>query len=237
MTLTEHFIELRRMLLNCLGAVVICAVPCGIFWKDLFEYIAVWPLRLSSPAPQLIFTAPTDAMFFIFEIALVCGALVASPFLFQQIWHFVAPGLYKKEKKVLLPVIAASVICFISGVAFCYFFLPLFLKFLTGIAGGFMRPLFRINEYISFLVKMCLVFGIGFELPVISFVLSRIGVIDYQFLKCYFRHAVVIIFIVGAIITPTLDALSLIFFGLPLTILYGISIIISFLTGRGRKNR
>lgn len=237
MTLTEHFIELRRMLLNCLGAVVICAVPCGIFWKDLFEFIAVWPLRLSSPAPQLIFTAPTDAMLFIFEIALVCGALAASPFLFQQIWHFVAPGLYKKEKKVLLPVIVASVICFISGVAFCYFFLPLFLKFLTGIAGGFMRPLFRINEYISFLVKMCLVFGIGFELPVISFVLSRIGVIDYQFLKCNFRHAVVIIFIVGAIITPTLDALSLIFFGLPLTILYGISIIISFLTGRGRKNR
>lgn len=236
MTLSAHFEELRQTLLRCFWAVVICAVPCGIFWRKLSEYIAIWPLHLSKPAPQLIFTGPTDAVFFIFEVALACGILIASPFLFQQIWHFVAPGLYKKEKRVLLPVMLASSLCFLSGVAFCYFFLPVFLKFLTGIAGGFIEPFFRINEYIGFLVKMCFVFGLGFELPVISFILSRMEVIDYRFLKRNLRHAIIIIFIVGAVFTPTIDAVSLMFFGLPLTILYGISIIISFFTGRKKKD-
>lgn len=102
---------------------------------------------------------------------------------------------------------------------FLLFFLPVFLKFLTGIAGGFIEPFFRINEYIGFLVKMCFIFGLGFELPVISFILSKMEVIDYRFLKRNLRHAIIIIFIVGAVFTPTIDAVSLMFFGLPLTIL------------------
>jgi sec-independent protein translocase protein TatC len=236
MTLTAHFEELRWALIRCFCAVIICAIPCGIFWRNLFEFIAVWPLRLSNPAPQLIFTAPTDAMFFIFEIALTCGTLIASPFLFQQIWRFIALGLYKKEIAAIIPVVAASFFCFLSGIVFCYFFLPIFLRFLIGFAKGLIDPLFSVNEYFSFLIKMCLVFGLAFELPVTAFVLSKIGIIDHRFLKRYFRHAIVIIFIVGAIFTPTIDALSLMVFCLPLIVLYRVSIFTAFLAQRnGRK--
>lgn len=227
MTLAAHFEELRWMLIRCFCAVILCAIPCGIYWRKIFGWIAVWPLRLSRPAPQLIFTAPTDAVFFIFEIALTGGIVIASPFLFLQIWRFVSPGLYKKEIAVLIPAVIASVFCFIGGIAFCYFSLPLFLRFLVSFADGLIDPLFRVNEYFGFLLKMCLVFGLSFELPVVMFALSKMGIVDYRFLKSRFRHAIVVIFTAGAILTPTLDAISLLFFCLPLVVLYGVSIFIS----------
>lgn len=193
-------------------------------------------MRFCEPAPRLIFTAPADAMFFIFEIALTCGTVLASPVLFWQAWQFIAPGLYRREKAVAAPVVVASVFCFLSGAAFCYFFLPLFLRFLTGVVEGLIEPLFRINEYFGFLLKMCLVFGLAFELPVVSFILSRAGVIDYRFLRRNFRHGIVVIVVAGAVLTPTVDALSLLFFALPLVALYGASILISFAAQRGRKS-
>jgi len=182
--------------------------------------------------PQIIFTAPTDAVFFIFKIALTCGTIIASPFIFQQIWSFVAPGLYRKEKAKVLPVVIASTFCFLAGITFCYFSLPLFLRFLIGFAGGLIDPVFRINEYFAFLIRMCLIFGLAFELPVIAFVLSKMGVINHRFLISYFRHAIVVIFIAAAILTPTPDALSQIVFALPLIALYGLSIFISYLVSR-----
>lgn len=216
-------------MIRCICVVMISTIPCVIFWRNLFELIAVWPLRLSDPIPQLIFTGPTDAVFLIFKIALTFGALIASPFLFQQIWAFVAPGLYKKERTAMIPVVIASTLCFLAGIAFCYFFLPIFLGFITGLTKGLIAPLFRVNEYFSFLISMCLVFGIAFELPVIIFVLSKMKIINHRFLKNYFRHAIVIIFAAGAILTPTPDVLSLMLFGLPLIVLYLLSIFISFL--------
>ena len=224
-----HLDALRWTILRCLCAIIICAIPCGIFWQTIFKYFALWPLHLSDPVPQLIFTMPTDTIYFIFKMALVCGAVAASPFLFHQIWRFIAPALYKNEKKAILSVVIASTVCFLSGIAFCYFFLPLFLRFLIGFAGGLIDPLFRINDYFGFLVKMCLIFGLVFELPVISYILSKLGIINHRFLIRYFRHAIVIIFIAAAILTPP-DVLSQVLMALPLTAFYAISILISFLT-------
>lgn len=235
MTLIEHFEELRKMLIRCFAAVAICAVPCGIFWRYLFHWIAVWPLRFCDPVPRLIFTAPADAVSFIFEIALFCGTAAAFPFLAFQVWRFVAPGLYKNEIAAVLPASAASFFCFIAGASFCYFSLPLFLRFLIGIADGLIDPLLRVDEYFSFLLRMCLVFGLAFELPVASFVLTKSGIADYCFLKRSFRRAAAAIFIAGAVLTPTTDALSLMFFCLPLIMLYGISIEVSYLAGKSRR--
>src|SRR5215469_943797 len=105
--LTGHLEELRWTLIRSFCAVIICAIPCGIFWRRIYEFIAVWPLHLSDPIPQLIFTAPTDAIIFIFKIALICGTILASPFLFLQVWRFIASALYKKEKTAIIPVVAA----------------------------------------------------------------------------------------------------------------------------------
>ena len=233
MPLTAHLEELRWTLIRCISAVIICAIPSGIFWRDIFGFIAVWPLRLSDPVPQIIFTAPTDAIYFIFKIALTCGTVLASPYLFLQVWRFVAPGLYKKEKAATLPVVIASTFCFLAGISFCYFFLPLFLRFLIGFAGGLINPLFRVNEYFGFLIRMCLIFGLVFELPVVSLVLSRMGLIDHRFLIRYFRHAIVVIFIAAAILTPP-DVLSQVLLALPLIVFYGLGIFISYMA-RQRK--
>ena len=229
MSLIAHLEELRWTLIRCICAVIICSIPCGIFWRNIFDFIAIWPLRLSDPVPQLIFTSPPDAIYFIFKIALTGGTILASPFLFQQVWRFVSPGLYRKEKAAILPVVVSSTFCFLAGIAFCYFFLPVFLRFLIGFAGGLIDPLFRVDEYFGFLLRMCFIFGLAFELPVVSFVLSRMGLIDYKFMKRYFRHAIVVIFIAAAILTPTIDVLSQLLFGLPIVVLYGLGIFISYL--------
>jgi sec-independent protein translocase protein TatC len=233
MPLVAHIEELRWILIRCGCAVMVCAVPCGIFWRRIFDLIAVYPLRLSDPVPRIIYTAPAETVMLSFKIAMTCGIVLASPFIFQQIWSFISPGLYKKEKAVVFPAALASTFCFLAGIAFCYFLLPLLLKFLTGFASERLDPLFKIDEYFNFLIKMSLAFGLAFELPVVVFVLSWTGVIDHRFLIKYCRYAIVAIFIVAAILTPP-DVLSQTLLALPLLVLYGLSILIAFLARRKR---
>ena len=231
MSFIGHLEDLRWTLVRSIISVIACAIPCGIFWREIFDWIAVWPLRLSDPVPQLIYTSPVEAVFLCIRIALTCGAITASPFIFQQVWSFLSPALYKKEKAIIFPAVLASTFCFLLGITFCYFMLPLVLNFLTSFAGGQIEAFFKISEYFSFLIKMCTAFGFAFELPVISFILSKAGIINYRFLVRYFRHAVVIIFIAAAILTPP-DVLSQILLALPLLSLYGISIFVSWMAGK-----
>jgi sec-independent protein translocase protein TatC len=225
MPLIAHIEELRRVIIRCILTLIVCAVPCGIFWREIFNFVAILPLRLTSQTPLIIYTAPAETIMFSFKIALTGGIIFASPFIFYQIWSFAAPGLYKKEKNIILPVVFASSFCFLAGIAFAYFLLPLLLKFLTEFAPENINPYFRIDEYFAFLIKICLAFGIAFELPVVSFVLAKMGIIDHKFLIKYFRHAIVLIFIVAAILTPP-DVLSQVLLAIPLVGLYGISILI-----------
>jgi sec-independent protein translocase protein TatC len=182
MTILSHLEELRFALLRCIAALVICAIPCGIFWQQIFEFLVVYPLGLSQPVPRIIYTAPVEMVMLCFKIAFAGGAVLASPFVFWQLWSFVAPGLYKKEKAVILPAVIASTFCFLMGISFAYLILPILLEFLTGFAGGGVEPFFRISEYFGFLIKICLAFGLVLELPVVVFVLTKMGVVDYKIL-------------------------------------------------------
>jgi len=235
MSFVGHLEELRWTLIRCVCAVIVCAIPPGILWRRVFDLIAVWPLRFSDPAPALIFTAPTDAVFFVFKIALTCGTILASPFLFLQIWRFVASALHKKEKAAIVPLVIASTLCFLAGVVFSYFFLPFFLAFLVGFAGDLIEPMFRINEYFAFLIRMSISFGLVFEIPVISFALSKMGVIDHRFLLRYLRHAIVAIAILAAILTPSPDVFSQVLMALPLLLFYAVGILIAYLVNRSAK--
>ena len=228
MSLISHIEELRWMLIRCICLIIICAIPCGILWRRIFDVILIWPLHLSENAPRIIYTAPAEAIMLSFKIALIGGVILALPFIFQQIWSFISPGLYKKERITILAATIASTVCFLSGIVFCYFLLPYVLKFLTDFAAGQLDPYFRIGEYFNFLIKMCFAFGFAFELPVIAFVLSKMGVIDHHFLIRYFRYAIVAIFIIAAILTPP-DVLSQVLLALPLLALYALSILIAFL--------
>jgi sec-independent protein translocase protein TatC len=231
MSVVDHLEALRWALIRCVCAVAVCAIPCGVCWRRIFEFAAVRPLNLGGPAAKLIYTAPAEAVMLSVKIALACGLVAASPYLFWEAWRFVSPGLYKKEKAVVLPAALASTICFLLGVAFCYSILPTVLKFLTGFAAGQIDPYFKIDEYLSFLTSMCLAFGAAFELPVVAFVLAKMGVIDRRFLIRRARYAVVAIFILAALLTPP-DVLSQVLLALPLLALYGLGAGVAFLAGR-----
>ena len=221
------------MLIFCICTVIACTIPCGIYWKNIFDAVVAHTLRLCQSKIHIIYTAPAETVMLSVKIAVVCGITLASPILFQQIWSFISPALYKNEKKLVLPTALASTFCFLSGIAFSFYLLPLALKFLTEFAAGTIDPFFKIDEYLSFLIKLALAFGFAFQLPVIVFVLSKINLIDHKFLLRNFRYAIVLIFIVAAILTPP-DVLSQIMLAMPLLVLYALSILIAFFAG-GKK--
>jgi sec-independent protein translocase protein TatC len=157
---------------------------------------------------------------------LVCGVLLASPVLFHQVWRFIAPGLYRHEKQVLLPFTLVSTLCFLGGAAFGYFvvFPPAF-RFLVGYASETLEPLPAVSEYLSLALRLLLAFGIVFELPVFMVFLAKAGVVDAAFLGRHRKYAVLICFVVAAILTPTPDVVNQLMMAGPLMVLYEISIL------------
>lgn len=159
--------------------------------------------------------------------------MLASPVLFWQIWRFVAPGLYQHEKRVLLPFTVVSVLCFLVGAAFGYYvvFPPAF-RFLVGYSSDFLTPLPAVTEYFSLSIRLLIAFGLVFELPVFMVLLARLGLFDASFLRKNRRYAILIAFIVAAILTPTPDVVNQCLMAIPLIILYEISIIAVKFAGR-----
>ena len=231
MSFLDHLEELRWRIVKIALAVAICAVPCGIFWKRIFDILMIYPLRFANPKPQLIFTSPTESVLLSFKIALGGGVIDAIPVVFYQIWRFVAPGLFPKEKRIVLPTVVASSIAFLCGISFCYFVLPFLLRILTAYAGTRLNPFFKIDEYFSFLLKLSLAFGVVFEMPVISFVLSRLGILTPKILIRHSRIAIVIIAVIAAVLTPP-DIFSMMMLAVPLLALYGLSILVAYFARR-----
>jgi len=166
-------------------------------------------------------------------LALVSGVLLGSPVIFWQIWKFVAPGLYKHEKKVLLPFSFLSSVCFLGGAAFGYFvvFPPAF-RFLLGYSADFLSPMPAVNEYFSLSLRLLIAFGVIFELPILMVFLAKIGIVDVPFLNKNRKYAILINFIIAAILTPTPDIVNQMLMGVPLLILYEISVVSVWIFGR-----
>ncbi|MBN1577127.1 MAG: twin-arginine translocase subunit TatC [Chitinispirillaceae bacterium] len=226
-----HLEELRWRLIKAAIAIMVCAIPSGIFWKKILDFVLIYPLRHTSPRPKLIYTNPSESVVLSFKIAIAGGLIAASPIIFYQLWRFISPGLYRNEKKVILPAVFASTFFFIGGIAFSYYTFPILLRFLTAYAGSRLDPMFKIDEYFTFLLKISLSFGAVFELPVISYVLARMGVLTAGFLIKKFRYAIVAIFIAAAILTPP-DVISQTMLAGPLLLLYGISVIVAAVASR-----
>jgi len=166
-------------------------------------------------------------------LALVCGVLLASPVIFWQIWRFVAPGLYQHEKKVVLPFTFLSSICFLGGIAFGYFivFPPAF-RFLVGYSTDFLSPMPAVTEYFSLALRLLIAFGVIFELPILMVFLAKIGIVDVAFLNKNRKYAILINFIIAAILTPTPDVVNQMLMGVPLLVLYEVSVLAVWLFGR-----
>ncbi len=164
--------------------------------------------------------------FFYFKLALVCGAVLASPVIFLQIWRFVSPGLYHHEKRIVIPFTIISTLCFVAGAAFGYFvaFPPVF-HFLLGYSSAFLEPMPAVDEYFSLALRLFLAFGLIFELPVFMVFLGKIGVVDKPFLVKHRKYAVLAAFVVAAILTPTPDVVNQLLMVGPLILLYEVSIV------------
>lgn len=257
MTFMEHLEELRTRILYCLYTVIpaICiafyfsdpmmdiltehartipGLTNPIPWKFAFSPV-VGPLMIYDPKGAetiLVGLSPTEAVLAYMKVALVAALFFDLPFLMYQVWKFVEPGLKQTEKKFLIPFILSSWASFITGGLFAYAaMMRVAVPFLANFGQGVVTNAWSLNGYVSFTLTMILVFGIVFELPVLIALLSMLGVVTPAFLSKYRRHAILVIFIVAAVLTPP-DPVTQTLLAVPLMVLYEISIVVSRFTYR-----
>lgn len=225
MSIFEHLNELRFRLTRSAYIIFFGAIICWSFSEIIFNFLRQ-PIAPFLPAGGLIFTAPMDKFMAHLKISLIAGLLLTTPFWLYQIWSFIAPALYKRERKLALGFVFFGTVQFIMGLAFSYYFvLPLSFKFLMNFGGTTDKAMITIDSYFSFLTHAAIVFGICFEMPVIISFLGLMGVVSRRFLIDKWRYSILIISVISAIAAPP-DALSMILMIGALAILYLISIIV-----------
>jgi sec-independent protein translocase protein TatC len=236
MSLLEHLEELRKRILWTVVALAVAFIPCWIYVQKIFDFLAA-PIQRIQPGLRLAFLGLTDPFIMYFKVAALTALFLASPFVLYQVWAFVAPGLYRRERLLAVPFVFFTTMFFLAGGTFAYYVaFPFAAKFLLGIGHNF-QAVITIEKYFGFLLTVILGLGLMFELPIFILLLSLIGVVTPRFLLRYFRHAVVIIFIVAAIITPTPDVVNLCIFAVPALGLYLLGVGAAFLAERFRKKR
>jgi sec-independent protein translocase protein TatC len=236
MSLLEHLDELRGRILWSLVTVVVAFLVCFAFAKQIFHVLSL-PINPYLPDGKLSFITVTEPFFVYVKSALVAAVFLTSPFLLFQAWRYVSPGLYKREKRWALPFIFFGSLFFAGGGAFGYFVaFPFAAKFLVGMGSEFNANI-TISSYFNILINILLGLGVMFEMPIVIFVLSAIGVVTPQFLLKNFRWAVLIIFVIAAIITPTPDVFNLCIVALPTIVLYLLGVGAAWLAFRKRRRR
>jgi sec-independent protein translocase protein TatC len=237
MPLTAHLEELRTRLIRALIAVGIGFALSYGFSEPLVAWL-LEPLTALRPEEALVIgTGVTDAFFTKLKVSFIAGIFLASPAVFYQVWQFVAPGLYEREKRVALPFSFAASFFFVAGAAFCYYlvFPVAFRFFLDEFTSVGIAAQIRVSEYLTFASRMLLAFGITFELPVATFFLARVGLVTHRTMIGWTRYAVVVIFVIAAILTPGPDIASQMLMATPLLVLYALSIGIAYLVARPKR--
>jgi len=230
--LTAHLQELRKRLILSFIAVGAGFILCYALAQPIFEILAKPLLRVMPAGGSLIFTSVAEAFFTYMKVAFIAGLILASPFVLYQIWAFVAPGLYQKEKRYVVPFVLGGSLFFAMGVLFGYFVaIPIGFRFLLGYATDFIKPMPSMKEYLSFSIKFLLAFGLVFEFPVVLVLLAKIGVIDAKMLARQRKYAILLIFVFAAVMTPP-DIVSQVLMALPLMGLYELSILLSKIFGK-----
>ncbi len=230
----SHLEELRKRLINCAISVGLGFIICYLFKEELFK-ILMLPLKNQMPeGDRVIFTNLPEMFFTYIKTAFVGGIVLSSPFIFHQLWLFIAPGLYQHEKRYLIPFVLSSSLLFVSGTLFAYFVVfPFGFKFFLGFANDYIQALPSVKQYFSFSIKLLLAFGLIFQLPVVVFFISKMGLLGPDTLKKNRKYALLLIFVIAAILTPP-DVITQFMMAGPLLILYEISIWVSAIASRGK---
>lgn len=225
--LKPHIADLRKRLVISSITVVIMFFACFSFYEPILEWMMA-PVKHALPVGTSMIAVEIQETFFTaMKVAFFGGFIISLPVIFWQLWLFLAPGLYDHEKKLVVPFVFFATLMFLLGASFAYYIVvPVGFDFLIAFGNSVVSVLPSIGKYVGFFTKLLIGFGIAFELPVITFFLAKIGLVNDQMLKDFFRYAVVLIFIVAAVLTPP-DVISQVLMAAPLLILYGVSIYIA----------
>jgi sec-independent protein translocase protein TatC len=238
MTFLEHLDELRKRIIWSVAAVGVGCLISFAFIERIFDFIMRPLQQMLPPGSHLIYTEPTEAFVLYLKIALLSGIVLAAPVVIWQVWLFIAPGLYQREKRFAIPFIVLASVGFVSGAAFTHYLLfPWMWKFLASFATDYMMFAPKIDPVFSLYTKMILGMGLVFQMPAVVYFLARMGVVTAGFLIRNFKYSVLIIFIAAAIITPSGDMLTQTLFAAPMIGLYFISIFIAWAFGKKRPKQ
>jgi sec-independent protein translocase protein TatC len=233
MSFLDHLDELRRRIIVAVAAVGISFVVCWIFHERIFEFLSV-PITQHLGDRKLTYLSPTEPFMIYMKASFYAGIFLVSPVVLWQVWLFIAPGLYSREKRYAIPFLLSSSTLFVLGGVFAYQVgLPMTLNFLTNFGHAF-QEIVTATFYFDFALVVILGCAIIFEIPIVIFFLSVMGITNARFLLRNLRYAVLIIFIVAAIITPTPDIPTLMVFATPMLLLYLVGILVAWIFGRKR---
>lgn len=222
---TAHLEELRSRLIKSFIAVAIGFLISYFFKEQIFEVLTLPLIKVMKAGDHLIYTNLPEAFFTFLKAAFISGLMLASPYLLFQFWMFMAPGLYDKEKRLFLPILLLSTLFFVGGALFGYFVVfPVGFKFFLSFASDTIRPMPSMKDYLGFSSKLLLAFGAAFEMPLVLTFLARLGVVSVDLLRRYRKYAILLFFILAAILTPP-DVVTQVFMALPMMLLYEMSII------------
>lgn len=233
MSFLDHIEELRWRIIYSLIGIVVFTIIAWVFINPLVEVVLLKPARDAHASLQNL--RPFGQLFLYFQVAIIVGIVASVPNIFYQLWKFIAPALKRNERKYILRIVIFSTFCFLAGIAFAYFvMLPMAMKFAAQFGTVEIKNEFAIDEYMSIIISVMLAAGVVFELPMISFFLSKLGILTPKFMRKYRRHAIVIILVLAAILTPGTDPVSQVILAVPLVLLYEISIFISRISYKKR---
>jgi len=246
MSFLQHLEELRRRIIYCIIAVAVGFFACWKYAENIFELMQrpiMEALKRNGVAEKLVYLSPTEPFNLYLKIGALAGVFVSSPYILYQVWLFISPGLYRKEKRYVIPFMASTIALFAAGGIFGYKLVyPAALDFLIGYGKQF-QPMITIGEYTDLFLTVILGLGVVFELPILVFFLSLMGVITAGWMWRNIRYSILVIFIIAAILTPTTDILNMCIFAAPMVGLYILSIGIAWLMHpaqrrtRERKNK
>lgn len=236
MPFLEHLRELRGVLTYTAIGIVICSL-FALYWAPQIFSALTKPIRENFGEIEIIGTGPAEAFIIKLKTALIAGLIISSPHTFFQLWRFISPAMYQHEKKIAIPFVLASTLLFLSGASFCFFvmFPYAFQYFFAEYQEMGIQANIKVDEYISFVLTLILVFGLVFELPIVCFFMARLRLITHTWLLKNGRYSIVVIFVIAAILTPP-DVISQTLLALPLLVIYVLCIgICYFFNPDGRK--
>jgi len=237
MTFLEHLEDLRKRVFYSAVAIVVAVIPAWFFSKDIYKILASPVTQFLPEGTKLAFTTLTAPFMLYLKVSFLAAAFVTSPFIFLQPWYFVAPGLYNKEKKYVVPFVLFTTVFFTLGALFGYFIVfPWACRFFITLGQDF-QPVITVDQYFVFALRVLLGISLVFELPTLVYFLSKIGVITAKWMIKNFQYAVLGVFVIAAVITPTPDMITQSIVAVPMLLLYGFSILIALVVGRNRKKK